>query len=130
MNDVSALINFIDADLDRFCRTYSKIYLYGAGTVAQIYVDILHKKNITLCGILVTKKLEKETFINLPVYQVDTVVLDEKCGIIAAFIGSNELMLREYIGSDVGIFSMSDDEFRVFSSSIYVIPFLSKIKQK
>ena len=122
----------VRASLLSFCQKNPQIFIYGAGNYAESCLSVLREIGIVPQGFIVTENTLGGTFRGLPVYEAVTIRedLNERCGIIAAFMGANELMLRDFIGDAPAIFTLPDDVFCAFADTVQVIPFLSEFQKK
>ena len=100
----------IQGELKDFCGKYKKIYLYGAGKVAESYLDVLNKLTIIPSGIIVTHA-KSDTLFGLPIFSALSAseILDGSCAVIGAFMGANEEMIKEILKKDVPVFALPDD---------------------
>ena len=112
-----------------FCKAHPKMFIYGAGKIAESWFQFLHDMGITPHGIIVTEHTS-ENFHGIPVYIASAIYeqLDEQCGVIAGFSGANELMLRELIGEKAGVLALRDDLFCALVDSKRAISFLRQFK--
>lgn len=122
----------VRASLLSFCQKNPQIYVYGAGKYAESCLPILREIGIIPQGFIVTENANAESFHGFPVYEAATIRedLNECCGVIAAFSGANELMLRDFIGEAPAIFALPDDVFCALMDTVHVIPFLSEFQKK
>ena len=69
-----------------FCSNFEKIYLYGAGFVAEQFILYLQEESIELAGIIVSdiQQTHNKELEGIPVYELENLELDSKVGIIIA----------------------------------------------
>ena len=77
MND--ALDNLVN-----FCRCHMAVYIYGAGKVGSDIAAYLEKNKIKISGFCVTIFDEDNTYLDYPVYEIDTLSAGENDGFVVA----------------------------------------------
>ena len=85
--------------LERFCKKYEIIYLYGAGRVAKRYLGYLKKMDIRVQGIVVTGTDEhsQKKLNGLPIKSIDMLKDWENTGIVLGLNQFNALEVNEYL---------------------------------
>lgn len=118
----------IQDKLHAFCNQFDNIYLYGAGKIAESYLKILHSFNKKPKGVIVSN-IDVSNFHGLPIYDAEHArrLVDNKCGVIAAFMGASKDMILEHIGREISVFCLPDDESCALINSFDVVPFLEEL---
>lgn len=96
-----------------FCRTHTKLYLYGAGAQAEIMMKRLQNLRADIRGVVVTKRRNKEHFFGYQIMEFREIQneLDEECGIILAMSGKfQEEVIDSLEGAGVDYFRMEAEE--------------------
>jgi len=95
--------------LKRFCKAYKNVYVYGAGKVADRYIEYLKKMKVDIQGIIVTEKdmKTKEILQGVPIIIFDMLQDWENAGLILglnqynAYEVKKVLLVKQFTG---GIF--------------------------
>lgn len=114
------------ARLRSFCEEHKKIFLYGAGKIGEEYLNVLKEMNIEPNGFIITEGTQTQ-FLNLPVMQAKNAQesLSADDGIIAAFAGANEELIRTAVGMEIQILLVSKEQLRCLSTEVFIKPMLS-----
>ena len=68
-----------------FCRMYEYIYIYGAGVYGRSCLALMESEHQKLEAFIITNNEQKNKQINsIPIYNVEQVMLNQKCGVIVA----------------------------------------------
>lgn len=111
-----------------FCRTYRKIYLYGAGKIGRRYLDFLISKGIIPAGFIITEGDSGElNGIKIsPVLDIKDSISND-IGIIATFKGAEESYIRSKVGTNPGVFVPTVHLHSIFYLELELFPFIKRI---
>jgi len=83
----------------RFCKEHDKVYIYGAGMVAERYMEFLRKMRITLQGLIVTDTTQQnnEHIAGFPIIDLATLQDKDNAGIILGLNPDNANEVKQYL---------------------------------
>ena len=86
----------IDYKIQRFCKLYTKIYIYGTGMVARRCTKDFERLQIKIAGYVVSKLRKEELPDNQKVYELSPeIISDKKTGIVLAVNSFNAKEIME-----------------------------------
>jgi len=83
----------------RFCKEHDKVYIYGAGMVAERYMEFLSKMGVALQGLVVTEipQQDREQVNGVPVINLDMIQDKDNAGIILGLNPDNANEVKQYL---------------------------------
>ena len=102
----------------RFCYDKDKIYVYGAGRFGKGMFYFLKENLIDVDGFIVSDDGRRECC-GIPVYCCKEFEKrnNEKCGIVGAFLGCDDLFIRNKVGEEVATLCFSEEELHILMLS-------------
>ena len=85
--------------LRMFCKKHDKVYIYGAGIVAERYMKLLRKMDTTLQGLVVTEipQQDRKHVNGIPVIDLDMIKQKDNVGIILGLNPYNAKEVKQYL---------------------------------
>lgn len=113
--------------VEKFCKIYAKIYLYGAGKIGESCLQFLLSKGIRPAGFITTEG-EEGVVSDFHAYPIASLKnkLTDKVGIIATFRGAEEEYIRLQVGDKPGVLVPGAELQSFFCLEGKVLPFIKK----
>lgn len=129
MENIKEYVEHFRQELVSFCVQHHKLYLYGAGKIGRVYLQILRFLGIEPKGFIISDG-EVSIVDGITIFPVASVKksFTKNTGIIAAFKGADEERLRPNVGPLPNLFFPTEGMHELLLYDLIVFPFLQEFR--